>query len=115
MGCLPVHVLRGRGMPLNPRCPRCNLETETIHHALLFCGGIITYFNSSIVDNNPTNGRSFAEIFFSFLNHLSKERVSALGTIVWTAWKQRNAQVWTGHGLPTQTLLENGSMQRGTS
>ena len=109
MGCLPVHaVLRGRGMPLNPRCLRCNLETETIHHALIFCRGIRTYFDSNIVDNNPTSSRSFVEIFFSFLKHLSKERVSTLGTIAWTTWKQRNAQVWTGHGLPNSTAMQQG-------
>ena len=106
MGCLSFHaVLRGRGMLLNSRCPRCNLETETIHHALIFCGGIKTYFESNIVDNNSTSSRSFAEIFLSFLSHLSKERVSALGTIAWTAWKQRNAQVWMGHGLPNSTAI----------
>ena len=36
---MPHAILKGRGMPLNPRCPRCNREIETIHHAKIACGG----------------------------------------------------------------------------
>ena len=89
MGCIPVHdVLHGRGMQVNSSYPLCNKEPEIVHHALLSCDRIRAYFDNSFVEINPTGSGSFAEAFFSSINHLSEEKINAYGTTAWSVWKQ---------------------------
>ena len=83
----PRRLERQRGMQLNPRCPLCNREPETVHHALLSCDRIRAYYGSNTVEINHIGSSSFVEACFSSLNRLSKEKFKGFGTIAWIVWK----------------------------
>ena len=109
MGCLPVlEVLRGTGMCLNSLCPVRNQEPETVCHALISCSKVSTYFVNNNLDVNAIGTCSLADFFLTRVSHLSKEKASTFGMILWTIWKQRNAKLWSGNSLLPLVAIQQG-------
>ena len=107
MRCLPVlELLRGRGMCLNSMCPVCNQEPKMVCHALISCSKVSTYFVNSNLDVNPFGTSSLADFFLTRVPHLSKEKASTFGMILWTIWKQRNVKLWYGNSLSPLVAIQ---------
>ena len=94
-------------MCLNFMCPVCNQEPETVCHALISCSKVSTYFVNNNLDVNAFGTCSLAYFFLTRVPHLSKEKASTFGMILWTIWKQRNAKLWSGNSLPSLVAIQH--------
>ena len=107
LGCLPVlATLQGRGVQLNPLCPICHQEPETIMHALLLCGNVNYHLANYNLDLAKWAAGSLANVILTNSPLLSKAQVSTLATVLWTIWKQQNAKVWNGRNLPPLVAVQ---------
>lgn len=98
-GCLPTKVqLQSKHVNIDAMCPQCQLEPETISHALLTCS-----FAKDCLDK--LRGVIDGEVQESFTDWLSctfdnwdtKQRQEA-AMLCWSLWKCRNELVWNQRG-----------------
>ncbi|XP_057418378.1 uncharacterized protein LOC130712568 [Lotus japonicus] len=77
---LPVNVnLQNRGVDVDPLCPLCQMEPETVTYALLRC---------------PT------------VQDVAEDVVAVIFTIAWAIWNRRNKMVFTKALLPIPVVIQ---------
>ena len=93
-------------MCLNFMCPVCNHEPKTVCHTLISYSKVSTYLVNNNLDVNAFGTCSLADFFLTGVPHLSKEKASTFGMILWTIWKQRNVKLWSGNSLPPLVAIQ---------
>lgn len=104
--CLPTLVmLNQKQVPVLCTCPICNVEDETIIHALVCCPMIAEMWLTIHPDiHQDTNGD-----FFSWLKgvfeQISQDRRAMVATVCWAMWKHRNEKVWNNRNSSQNGVL----------
>ncbi|KAJ9174180.1 hypothetical protein P3X46_017235 [Hevea brasiliensis] len=83
-----------RGIPVDPSCPVCKFEAETVKHMLFWCSHAkAAWFASSCNYNSNLIGfSSFAQWWMSIVQHFQgeQESINTIATACWIIWKERN-------------------------
>jgi hypothetical protein len=91
------NLLKGR-MIDDGRCPWCNLEEESIAHAIWFCPATIDVWNAdhSIFYKCAFVEQSFLDIFQQCLNRFDRSEMALFAAIAKKIWLRRNAMIFEG-------------------
>ncbi|XP_062089159.1 uncharacterized protein LOC133795722 [Humulus lupulus] len=105
-GCLPTNFqLRSRHVEVDPFCPLCQTERETIMHALVRCNRVWECWERL----GLRLVRSESEIFASWLRDciagLTDEQKAKVFMLCWAVWRRRNDFVWRNSRSNTYGVL----------
>lgn len=96
--------LTSRGMSIDPICPRCRRENETINHALFTCpSSTMIWRLSNIFSSRPhTMSEDIEENISNFLNlfqlnHMTEVQKLLPFWLLWRIWKSRNNLVFNNY------------------
>lgn len=91
---------------INPKCPRCGLETEYLMHTLFFCQIARDAWRASdfsiTVDHLPL---SFPAALLQLMQGRNTEQVSIIASIAWYLWKARNEAIFTNKRATPDSVL----------
>ncbi|KAL8459116.1 hypothetical protein ACS0TY_036548 [Phlomoides rotata] len=87
-----LQALRRRGIQLDPTCPACGEEVESLSHILLRCSVAVHSWGRSPIhlDINGTDPLEFKPVLWSIMKTLPAYGVSLFAMLAWNLWKARN-------------------------
>ncbi|XP_057993039.1 uncharacterized protein LOC131174026 [Hevea brasiliensis] len=91
-------ILHRRGIPINPSCPICAAEEETIEHTLFWCNHArATWFvSANTYKPNLVGFGSFSLWWSAILNEFCEDQLGLCFRAIsyWIIWKERNLAVF---------------------
>lgn len=104
---LTKDLLRSRRVEVNPLCPVCNEESETILHSLVTCSfATVCHWTVSSAANTDEN-ITFKEWMQLLCNDRNEFEVQNHAMICWQLWKNRNDIVWNQHDIDSLELVNS--------
>lgn len=107
---LPVNVnLQNRGVDVDPLCPLCQMEPETVTHALLRCPTVrAIWFSCPLGIRIPEAEVQFHDWISTWLQvqDVAEDVVAVIFTIAWAIWNRRNKMVFTKALLPIPVVIQ---------
>ncbi|XP_058005230.1 uncharacterized protein LOC110661903 [Hevea brasiliensis] len=99
LNALPVKsTLLRRGIPINPSCPNCAAEEETIEHTLFWCNDARAkwFVSANTYKPNPVGFGSFSLWWSAILNEFCEDQLGLcfIAISCWIIWKERNLTVF---------------------
>ncbi|XP_031108426.1 uncharacterized protein LOC116012895 [Ipomoea triloba] len=81
---------------VDPACPMCGLEHESIMHSLILCDFSRLVWHESSLHANSVNGNDFPMWFSNALCVLTDEQILVAAAVLYYVWRARNSAVWEG-------------------
>ncbi|KAJ1431909.1 Reverse transcriptase zinc-binding domain [Sesbania bispinosa] len=112
--CLPVRAtLLRRGMNIDPICPRCMAEEESIEHAFFTCTWAQEFWIASPIGNSfgslsTAQTQPWINRALSLLNPKEKSLFASLAYIL---WKSRNILIFENKNSPIWKVIQSGVTQ----
>ncbi|XP_056688465.1 uncharacterized protein [Spinacia oleracea] len=91
-----MHTLASRGVPIDPRCPRCGESAETMEHLVLQCedSKMLWLTSPARLSDENRECESFTEWCITMSKKCTMHRAwEILMMFIWKAWSLRN--MWT--------------------
>ncbi|XP_057436973.1 uncharacterized protein LOC130729288 [Lotus japonicus] len=103
---MPVRTkLRKRGLDVDPLCPWCGIEEESIPHVLLECFCIRRVW-FAVLGVHVTGATSFHASVLQILEGVGAEMVARFFTTVYAIWEARNACVFEDRELSIGAIMD---------
>lgn len=93
--CLPTKVqLRSKFVPVDVTCPSCQVESESIVHALVSCPFALSCWRQVGYIFSPSMSGCFLDWISPLFVGLYDDDRAIVAMICWTLWRCRNDLVW---------------------
>ncbi|KAK7269699.1 hypothetical protein RIF29_22433 [Crotalaria pallida] len=109
---LPVRVaLRRRGVQVDPTCPCCDQEEETVSHAILSCPRAQqVWFASPLgLRTSMSNNHGLEEWLTHIIQTTDKKFTAKVFNLIWAVWNRRNQRVFNNRWLEIEEVLHRAS------
>ncbi|CAN1760240.1 Putative ribonuclease H protein At1g65750 [Linum perenne] len=79
----------------SPRCPLCNAVEETSEHLFFGCPLSVRFWERAMPNlRRPSEGTTVMQWFQELMTSSLASQVDKVGFILWSIWKNRNAEVF---------------------
>ncbi|XP_057444623.1 uncharacterized protein LOC130736863 [Lotus japonicus] len=103
---LPVRGgLRMRGIDVDPACPWCRVDNETISHVLLLCP-MIEHLWFAAMGLRVARTGEFHELLSQIVHGLEADVVARIFTLLYAIWEARNAWVFENRELQVAHVIQ---------
>ncbi|KAF7822782.1 ribonuclease H [Senna tora] len=105
-GVIPtVEALEHRGMEINEDCPMCNLETESVFHALIDCPEIqIVWVMANFDYSSRVYHANVLEWMVVEAGNWSDEKLCKAAVAMYCVWERRNAKKFSNEVIRAENL-----------
>ncbi|XP_031125428.1 uncharacterized protein LOC116027784 [Ipomoea triloba] len=83
-----------RRLDINPFCPLCAIQAESVSHVFICCAFAVNVWRTSHIDISDGAGLSFSMWFEQLLNTLDAEEIIKVAAILYAIWSARNSALW---------------------
>ncbi|XP_062075810.1 uncharacterized protein LOC133779929 [Humulus lupulus] len=104
--CLPTRVLlRTKGVSVDPRCPFCNMASESATHLFVTCSFSQVCWRQLQIGFIPVARGTFADWLASVFDMYSGDKRHRTVMLCWALWKCRNDLVWNHKGIEAAEVV----------
>lgn len=109
--CLPTKdQLRLRKVNVDPMCPVCNSEPETVIHSLITCPYAKCCWEATGCIYDMATSTNFRQWLSSITEHCSYEVMATTNMLAWSIWNNRNDIVRNQKGLEDAKVVKSATL-----